>query len=352
VVTEPPEREEHERTVYASFDPAPTLSHLRGDSGAATTFDGSGPVAAIPLYDNIHVLAPVPPGLDRHALMAEAERMVAADRDTLDPFDLPERDRMYALAVHFVSNHVRRVKPGSAIRSGNRSFREGTIVISEKPFPRFPLRLVRLNWAIDRHGVFDVHDHRVLRNRLTRITIPPRRFIWAPGRGDTFDVAYLLANVCAILDIRLPEPVAATGDVALENSQVLGRSLIEDRRQAAADDGIAHLILPFATHLMPGEHQHVRYWPCRDVNEAVFSLLAAASSDLAIPDLKHRWRVKMAFSWISLLAVFLAIGGYQFAAYAGGFPGDPLLLRWTLGITVVLLAVSLYATHKYRQIDT
>ena len=226
-------------------------------------------------------------------------------------------------------------------------------MVSERQIPRLPFRLVKLNWAIERNNVVDVHDHRVMRGRLTTFEIPSRRFIWGPGRGDSYDLAYLLGNVCAIMSLHVREPVAVTGDVDLATNQILGSGLIEDKREAAANDRMAHLILPFRTHLMPGDHSGVRYWPARDVNEAAFSLFSASCSDAAIPDLKRRWHVKMVYSWASLLAVLMGIGAYQFAA---GFGTDPLagnqtLLRWTLGIAVALFAISSIATHRYWRMD-
>ena len=52
-------------------------------------------MAAFPLYDNVYVLAPSRERLDP---AAEAELLLPENRDRLDPFDLPERDRMYSLA--------------------------------------------------------------------------------------------------------------------------------------------------------------------------------------------------------------------------------------------------------------
>ena len=307
-------------------------------------------IAAFPLHDNVYVLAPNRERLDP---AAEAELLLPENRDRLDPFDLPERERMYILATQFVDNHVRRLRSGASIKARNRIFADDTIVVSEKRFPRLPFRLVKLNWAIERNNVVDVHDHRVMCGRLTRFKVPLRRFIWGPGRGDSYDLAYLLGNVCAITGMHVPQPVAVTGDVDLLTNQILGSGLIEDKREAALNDRMAHLILPFRTHLMPGDHGGVRYWPARDVNEAAFSLFSASCSELAIPDLKRRWRLKMAYSWVSLLAVLTGIGAYQFAAGFGSDPlaGNPTLLRWTLGIAVGLFAVSSFATHRYWRMD-
>jgi hypothetical protein len=376
VIPEPPDRERRERATRVRFDPMTGLdlpdTSIPPTSANATTSptgaqsvpgvptqssvesngsrtdeddfkygeDAGEPVdeprmAAFPLYDNVYVLAPSRERLDP---VAEAELLLPDNRDRLD---------------QFVDNHVRRLRSGTSIRTRDRTFREDTVVVSEKQIPRLPFRPVKLNWAMERNKVVDLHDHRVMRGRLTRLKIPPRRFIWGPGRGDSYDLAYLLGNVCAITSMHVPQPVAVTGDVELSTNQVLGSGLIEDKRAAAVDDGMAHLILPFRTHLMPGDHRGVRYWPARDVNEAVFSLFAASCSEVAIPDLKRRWRVKMVYSWVSLLAVLTGIGAYQFAA---GFGDDPLagnqtLLRWTLGIAIALFAISSFATHCYWRMD-
>ncbi len=76
-------------------------------------------------------------------------------RDTVDPFDLPERGRMYALATQFVANHVGSVRSEPALKSTDRTFANRTIVVSEKSIPRFPRRFVRANWAIDSTRVVD-----------------------------------------------------------------------------------------------------------------------------------------------------------------------------------------------------
>jgi hypothetical protein len=358
------EPERQERTVYASFDTAttpvsPTETDPDHDLEATTLRPAGRPelrfaadhwakFCSLPLYDNVHVMAPLPHGETKDDLLAQARDMAGADRDSLDPFDLPERDRMYEVAKGFVANHVRVLRPGSTILARNRSFSGGTIVISERAIPRLPFRVVRLNWAVDRRNVFDVRGHKVFAFRLKRFEVPTRRFLWAPGKGDIFDVAYVLANLCAILGVRVPRPVAACGIVALQTNQIIGNAALEGQRQSASRDGVSDMILPFATHLMPGLHDGVRYWPARDVNEAVFSMLAASCAQIAIPDLKRRWRVKMTVSWISLLAVLLAFGASQLGVF---FVGNPLVVRWIVAIAVALLLLCCWTTHKYHRID-
>jgi hypothetical protein len=259
-VTEaPPEPESYER----SSDPEPRA-------------------AAFPLYDNVYVLVP---SHERLELEEAAELGLVTGPEDAGQFDAPERDRMYDVALQFIRNHVRRVRSGSAVKSKDLSFSDRAIIVSEKRCPRLPFRATKVSWVIDRNAVVDLHKTKAFSLRLAKVDIPPRRYIWGPGRGDSFDLAYLLANICAILSMHVAETVAASGVVMSRGGQVVGNDPIVDKRRAASKSGIAHLILPFAAHLMPGSHDGVRYWPVRDVNEAVFSLLSAASSGNARPDL-------------------------------------------------------------------
>jgi hypothetical protein len=304
------------------------------------------PAKAFPLYDGIYVL---PMRSERADAATEEAEMQNLSLEDLDPFDLPERDRMYQIALTFVANHVRTVRPGNSVRSAKGNFGEGSLVISDKPIPRIPLRFVHLTWAVDRGRVVDARRHTTFGWRLEKVRVPSRQFIWAPGQGDIFDVAYFLANICAILGLHLTKSVAAVGDVDFNTNQLRGsHDDIDERREAALRAGIPNLILPFRAGFTPGNHLGVDYWPARDTGEAAFSFFATASSEVALPDLKHRWRVKMAFSWISLIAVLLGIGATELS---NGFIFNPTLLRWTVGVAAALLAVSLYATHKYNRMD-
>lgn len=81
---------------------------------------------AFPLYGNIYVLTLRG---ERPDTGAEAEVLRHPTRDNVDQFDLPERDRMYALATQFVASHVRRVRTEGALKSRDRSFGSGTLVV-------------------------------------------------------------------------------------------------------------------------------------------------------------------------------------------------------------------------------
>jgi hypothetical protein len=310
-------------------------------------------LAAFRLYDNVFVLA------DREeARQSNAHRGEIGGHepsiDPLDEFDIPERDRMYKIATEFVARHVRILRSGASVRAAGRTFRDGSLVISERPIPRLPFRVARLNWIIEDGAIVDISGHHVTTAHLRPVPVPAREVLWAPGHGDRYDVAYLIANVCAVLGLTLPESIAAFGDVLLNTNAVLGTGRMDDARTAAEQEGIRHLILPFDTHLMSGELQNVRYWVVRDALDAVYAMFSAAASDVVVPDLKRRWLVKMACSWTSMLSVLGAGAAYQFAAY-GTLEGSPgfgkTVLAATLGVVGVLFALSCYATHRYFDVD-
>ena len=266
------------RQIQTAPAPSTSTTQVGGDENTSTvdeTEEGRPEASAYPLYDNVYVLVPAHERLDPREA---AELGLNAIPDDVDEFDLPARDRIYEVAAQFVRHHVRRLRSGSDIKVGDRSLSDRAIVISEKRFSRLPFRFAKLSWVIDHNAVFDVHGHNILCARLAKIEIPPRRLIWGPGTGDTFDLAYLLANVCAILNMHVPVPVAATGAVDLKTKQILGNDPIEAKRLAAQKSRIAHLILPFGARFMPGLHEGVRYWPACDVDQAVYSLFSAASS--------------------------------------------------------------------------
>jgi hypothetical protein len=231
-------------------------------------------VQAFPLFDNVYVLAVKKQGRDADE---DREMKQLLNSDEVDRFDLPQSDHMYAVALEFVSNHVRRVRSGRSISTRKRQFDDTTLVISGKAIPRLPLRFVKIRWAIERGAAVDLMGRRVFRPRLSRIDMPGRSFIWAPGSGDSFDLAYVLANVCAILRLHIPDPLAAVGDVGLRNNEVAGGHFeIEQKRGTARAQGIRNLIISARSGFMPGDHLGVRYWPVNDVDEAVFSMLAAS----------------------------------------------------------------------------
>ena len=85
--------------VVAADAPDTDEKDFRSNGEFAAPGSTPGEMAVVPLYDNDYVLAPLATGQSQVDLIEEAKRMAIADRDTLDMFDLPERERMYALAT-------------------------------------------------------------------------------------------------------------------------------------------------------------------------------------------------------------------------------------------------------------
>ena len=151
--------------------------------------------------------------------------------------------------------------------------------------------------------------------------------------------------------VTLPEAVAATGEIAdLKGSpsQVLGSGRLDRERLAAETGGMAHLVLPFMAGFLPAVHGHVRYWPVRDANEAIFSMLTTGTSDTAVPDLKRRWRNRAIASWVSLAAVLAGASVMQFASLPYRVP---VVNYAGFGIAGALLALSAAATHVFWRIN-
>jgi hypothetical protein len=269
-----------------------------------------------------------------------------------EPLDQPKRDRIYGLARRFLGNHVRMLRRGSFMHAVRHDFEDGALVISDRPFRKLPLLSTRVIWAVHTDGrIVDVTGHRVGSLRLRRLPPRQRPFIWAPGSGDHFDVPFLLANVSELMRVTLPEAVAATGEIAdLKGSpsQVLGSGRLDRERLAAETGGMAHLVLPFMAGFLPAVHGHVRYWPVRDANEAIFSMLTTGTSDTAVPDLKRRWRNRAIASWVSLAAVLAGASVMQFASLPYRVP---VVNYAGFGIAGALLALSAAATHVFWRIN-
>ncbi len=305
------------------------------------------------LSGNLCTVVPVPLGTTRSQLATESQtREVGAPDDVFDPFDQPERDRIYGLARRFVGNHVRVLGDGRRLRSTNRTHRDGTILLAARQFRRLPFLTTKVSWAISRDGtILDVRDHRVLAAHVSRAPVRARPFLWAPGTGDRYDVPFLLANLCELVPVTLPDRVAAIGEIAdigANDSQLLGTSQLVEERAAAAAGHVGHFIVPAKSGIVTGMHGAVRCWAARDANEAAFSMLAAGCGDVCVPDLKHRWLLRTIAAWTSLVTV---LAGTAVTLAAGTLAGSPTIVRSVLGVAVALFALSAYATHRFARID-
>jgi hypothetical protein len=219
-----------------------------------------------PIYDNIYVVEPdrlraddIPAGL----VDAFAPSFMAVEAGA---------DAMYDRALAFVERHARRVISDRGVRVTGRTLPTGTKVIRTSGTNH------RIRWVIAGNQVLHGQEIQVGRARYRHLEIPPRRYIWRGGSGEAVDVAYLLANVCAILNMHLPGPLAAVGTIADGTDEIPGsRWMMEGRRKAVADAGITDLILPAKCGFMPGRHLGVRYWPAFNTEQAIDAMFAAAA---------------------------------------------------------------------------
>jgi hypothetical protein len=307
--------------------------------------------AAVPLARNLFTLTPIPPGLTKRALVKEQERLTRAPvEERLGQFDQPEKDRVFAIAEEFVRRHVRRIAQRHSIRSAHQYFDVGTVVISDEPIPSSHLRHAKLQWAVSSGRVVELKNARLPVAHLEPVQLHAQPPFATPHRGDDSDLAFLLAYVSDLLDIDPSEPVAATGVIALEQNHVLHEPEIEVLLDAAHQDHMSQVLLPFNNGKVSGLHDGVRYWSVRDTNEAVFSLLSALAHEVVVPNIRRRALTKAAYSWSALIFALAAVCAYQLAAVMGRHP--PVTFeRYLLGVFVVLLIGSVTCTHRFWRLD-
>jgi hypothetical protein len=323
------------------------------DDGQAEDEDSTG-AAAVPLGYGIFTVTPIPHGSTRDVLVYESQRLSTAPEDEhLHPLDLPEKERVYRVAADFVRDHVRVIAKNYALRGPHKHFEVGTVVISENIIPRTALRHASLQWAIARDGtVAELKTARLPVSHLAPLADVGPPDLATLHRGDTSDAAFLLAAFCHLVGAAPTTSVAATGAIALHTNAVAYVPDIGPLLAAAHDDGMTHLILPSHNGKIDGLHGGVRYWPVRDTNEAVFSLLALMAHTSIVPNIRRRALTKQAYAWASLLSILVAIMGYQLAASlsVGGAPPVDFV-RYLLIVVVVLFIGSFVFTHRFWRRD-
>jgi len=119
-------------------------------------------------------------------------------------------------------------------------------------------------------------------------------------------------------------------------------------REGAAYDDMSDVIYA-APHDPVPTGGKPRLWPVRDVNEALFILMSTAAAKTVLPDLRHRWKVKMTFSWISAIAFMAGFLPTQFAGTVA--QAYPTLSRIGIAVGAVLFCISAFATHQYWRMD-
>lgn len=314
----------------------------------------AAPAVAIPLAHGIYTLTPIPAGATSRSLREEAERLASLPSDQrLHPSDRPEKERVHAIACEFVAGHVRRITKGYALKERHRHFDVGTVVVSEGIVPGSRLRHATFQWAIGPDGsVVQLENARLPVAHLDPVDLLPAPDLASPHRGDTSDLAFLLASFCSLVGASPTVPVAATGAIALHSNQVLYVPDVAPLLEAAAEAPVAHVVLPAHDGKLDGLHDHVRYWPVQDANESIYSLLALMASEVLVPNLRRRALTKQAYSWLSLVTVLVGILGYQLAAALGAGGSPPTdFVRFLLVVIVVLWIGTFVFTHRYWRLD-
>jgi hypothetical protein len=316
--------------------------------------DQSTRAAAVPLGYGIFTLTPIPPGSTRDVLVYESQRLSAApEDDRLHPLDRSEKERVYRVAADFVRDHVRVIARDYALRGLHKHFEVGTVVVSENIIPRTALRHASLQWALAGDGtVAELKTARLPVSHLAPLADVGPPDLATLHRGDTSDGAFLLAAFCHLVGAAPRSSVAATGAIALHTNAVAYVPAIGPLLAAAHDAGMAHLILPSHNGKIDGLHGGIRYWPVRDTNEAIFSLLALMADTSVVPNIRRRALTKQAYAWASLLSMLVAITGYQLAVSLSVNGAPPVdFVRYLLIVVVVLFVGSFVFTHRFWRRD-
>jgi hypothetical protein len=259
------------------------------DAGEVEGGPSSESAVAVPMGRNVFALCPLPPQATRAEFLATAGAPSEAEPAEGSPawLDEPERERIAAVATRFVDAHVRRIESAEIVFTPSRHFTVGTAVVSALPLPKGRFRHAAFSWAITSGTVVELDDARLPIGRLGRVgdTIG----IDLPGcvRGDQHELAYLLAYVLELLDVRPAAPIAAIGALGLDTNSALIVDDIDPYLEAAEADGMHDLVLPWANARLGTRDGAVTYWPVRDANDAVFSVLTALSTEIVTPDLRR-----------------------------------------------------------------
>jgi hypothetical protein len=301
------------------------------------------------LARNIFTLAPA------GNVSASSERVVEIPRDSgdenaemLTQLEQAEHDAIYAVAKEFVNFHVRRLAKDAALRAPHPDFAEGSILISYKNVPNSKLRHATFQWAITNGRVVELRSVRIPVAHLE--PFPATTELNLRGRLSGDDVAVFLACVLDMLDVTPPHPVAAVGDIATNTNELLFVQDVDPLLEAAQTDGMHDVILPRHNEKMNGMHGSVCYWPSKDTDSAIFSVMSTLGGEVINPNLVRRALTKQAYSWGSLIFALLAIGGYQLAVALGSNPPVDFV-RFVLALAGLFLIGSIFCTHRYWLLD-
>jgi hypothetical protein len=267
-------------------------------------------------------------------------------------FDRPERERIHEIAAEFVKGHVRVIRHEFAIKTPQRQFGAGTIVISQDPVPTTVLRHARFQWAITNGIVVELRNVRLPVGHLA-LYEPCAELTSDEGwPGAERGLAIFLAYLFELLGIKATTSLGAVGEINFSTNAIGAVSDIDPYLERAKSDALSDLMVPFASGKMSGQHNHVRYWSVHDTNEAAYSALTHLAGEVVVPNLYRRALTKQAYSWAALILI-LAAGLANALAGSLSSGGEPPVdfVRIDLVVGVVLLIGSLTCTHRYWRRD-
>src|SRR5579872_4946534 len=303
---------------------------------------------AVPFIRNVFSVVVKPWGLTKEEFLDRLAQSVDLALDgSSASLDQPERVRVQAIASDFVDHHVRRLERPYAIRSAHQHFTVGTLLVSERWVPESRLRHATFRWAITAGHVVELRDARLPVGHLGHCQPMDMRPFGHQAHGDRTALAAFLAYVLDLLEVDLPAPLAAIGDIALNTNQVLTVSGITPYLEGAFADQMHDLVLPLGNHKMDGLHGNVRYWPVRDTNEAVFSVLSFLTGEVVAPQLYRRWLTKQAYSWLSLILCLIGLLVFSLSGNLARASDPPVaLVRYLVLAAAVFVAGSFVFTHR------
>jgi hypothetical protein len=272
----------------------------------------------------------------------------AANMGMLEQLEQAGRIAVREVATDFVKYHVRRLTKDVALRRPHDKFKIGTVLISMGNVPNSRTRHAKFQWAITGGRVFQLRHARIPASHVGPYVRASNLELSSRVTGD--EVACFLAYVLDLLDVTPLEPIAATGDISTNTNELLFAQNLDELLEAAHLGGMHDVVLPRKNQKMNDEHAGVDYWPSKDTNDAIFSVLHSLSGEEIDPNLRRRALTKQAYSWVSLICTLLAVGGYQLAVALGSNP-PVTFIKYLLAFVAFFFVGSFFFTDRYWKMD-
>jgi hypothetical protein len=343
---------DHEATTSTPFGPDqdPVFRSLpSGRSVTAPEVTTTIDAVCVLLARNIYTLAPrqnyssYTGGVTENASSGDL-----MNEDMIHQLQEAEREAVQGVASDFVKYHVRRLTHDYSLKTPHELFSKGVVLVSQDNVHISKTRHAKFQWAIVDGQVVELRNVRIPVGHVGMYEREPNLNI--KGRMSEDDVAVYLAMVLDVLDVAPAHPIAATGSIATNTNELLYAQDLDVLLDAAHEGHMHDVILPRHNQKVSGLHDQVRYWPSKDTNSAIFSVLSAMSGATISPNLVRRALTKQAYSWCSLIFALLAVLSYQLAVAVG--PRPPVaFLEYVLGLTALFLIGSFVCTTRYWRLD-